>query len=41
MFRSYVDQTLGYFDRPRIGLPDGPIDDPTSPRHLLRLWVTL
>ena len=27
MFRSYVDQTLGYFGRPRIGVPDGPVDD--------------
>ncbi len=30
MFRSYVDQTLGYFDRPRIGVPDGPVDDPAA-----------
>ena len=30
MFRSYVDQTLGYFDRPRTGVPDGPIDDPAA-----------
>ena len=30
MFRSYVDQTLGYFDRPRLGVPDGPVDDPAA-----------
>ncbi len=30
MFRSYVDQTLGYFDRPRIGVPDGPVDNPAA-----------
>lgn len=30
MFRSYVDQTLGYFDRPRLGVPNGPVDDPAA-----------
>lgn len=30
MFRSYVDQTLGYFDRPRVGVPTAPVDDPAA-----------
>lgn len=24
-FRSYLDQTLGYFDRPHVGVPDAPV----------------
>ena len=27
MYRSYIDQTLSYFDRPHVGVPDGPVDD--------------
>lgn len=30
MFRSYVDQTLDYFDRPRSGVPTGPVTDPAA-----------
>lgn len=25
-YRSYMDQTLGYFDRPHVGLPDTPVE---------------
>lgn len=24
-YRSYMDQTLGYFDRPHVGVPEGPV----------------
>lgn len=30
MYRSYTDQTLGYFDRPHVGPPDGPVHDPAA-----------
>jgi len=29
-YRSYLDQTLGYFDRPHIGVPDGPVASPAA-----------
>ncbi len=30
MHRSYIDQTLSYFDRPAIGVPPGPVADPAA-----------
>lgn len=29
-YRSYMDQTLGYFDRPHVGLPDEPVASPAA-----------
>ncbi len=29
-YRSYLDQTLGYFDRPHVGVPEGPVASPAA-----------
>lgn len=34
MYRSYIDQALGYFDRDHVGVPEGPVDDPAAWRSV-------
>ncbi len=33
-FRSYMDQTLGYFDRPDVGVPESPVGSSASWRGI-------
>ena len=34
MYRSYIDQALGYFGRDHVGVPEGPVDDPAAWRSV-------